>query len=56
MANALKITQSEVSTFERGERRLDVVQLRAYCHVIEEPLSEIVIEWERRIVRPRQSK
>ena len=38
LADRLGITQSEVSKFERGERALDVVRLRAW-------LRALGIEW-----------
>jgi transcriptional regulator with XRE-family HTH domain len=34
VAKSLKRTQSVVSKCERGERRLDVIELRAYCNGI----------------------
>ena len=40
LAARLGITQSEVSKFERGERALDVLRLRAW-------LNALGIEWTR---------
>ena len=34
LAHKLKRNQSFVSKYERGERRVDVVELRAVCHAI----------------------
>lgn len=34
LATALKTTQSLVSKAERGERRLDVLELRAWCRAL----------------------
>jgi transcriptional regulator with XRE-family HTH domain len=34
LAKRLKETQSEISKFERGERRLDMVQLRIWCRAL----------------------
>jgi transcriptional regulator with XRE-family HTH domain len=34
LAQRLGITQSEVSKFERGERALDVLRLRAWLHAL----------------------
>ena len=34
LAARLAITQSEVSKFERGERALDVLRLRAWLHAL----------------------
>jgi transcriptional regulator with XRE-family HTH domain len=37
LAERLGETQSFVSKVERGERRLDVVELRAFCRALEVP-------------------
>ena len=42
VAGRLKETQSFVSKCERGERRLDVIELRAYCAAIALPLKGFV--------------
>src|SRR4029079_1742480 len=34
LGDRLRITQSEVSKFERGERTLDVLRLRAWLHAL----------------------
>jgi transcriptional regulator with XRE-family HTH domain len=34
LAKRLDETQSFISKCERGERRIDVVELRAFCHVL----------------------
>jgi transcriptional regulator with XRE-family HTH domain len=34
LAKRLKETQSEISKFERGERRMDLVQLRRWCEAL----------------------
>lgn len=47
LANALKQTQSYVSKVERGECRLDLVQLRAFCHAVATTLPSFVEEYER---------
>jgi transcriptional regulator with XRE-family HTH domain len=46
-------TQSHVSKCERGERRIDLVQLRVFCRAIGIPLSEFVSRFERRIARSK---
>jgi transcriptional regulator with XRE-family HTH domain len=39
LANQLGVTQAEISKFERGERRLDILQLRAWLQVFGMPLA-----------------
>jgi transcriptional regulator with XRE-family HTH domain len=46
VAAALDETQSYVSKCERGERRLDLVQLRAFCKAIELELPRFVAAFE----------
>jgi transcriptional regulator with XRE-family HTH domain len=42
LAARLGETQSFVSKCERGERRLDILELRAFCLAIGTPLSDFV--------------
>lgn len=42
VAERLGKTQSFVSKVERGERRLDVMELRAFCSALEIPLLKFV--------------
>lgn len=49
LADRLEETQSFISKCERGERRLDLVQLRAFCTAMGVPLKQFVGEFERRI-------
>lgn len=46
MAFALKTTQSFVSKCERGERRLDVVELRSWCSVLGITMQNFVACYE----------
>jgi len=46
LAAALGETQSFVSKCERGERRLDLVQLRTFCEAIGVKLKDFVAEFE----------
>jgi DNA-binding transcriptional regulator YiaG len=48
-AKKLGQSQSFVSKCERGERRLDVVQLRTICKVLGTSLTEFAEEFERRL-------
>lgn len=47
LAERLSQTQSWVSRCERGERRLDIVEVRAFCRALGTPLAEFVREFER---------
>ncbi len=41
-AKRLQQSQSFVSKVERGDRRLDIVQLRTICHILGQTLPEFV--------------
>lgn len=49
MAEGLDTTQSVVSKLERGERRLDVVQLLAFCQLLGITMTQFIEEFERRL-------
>ncbi len=49
LAQRLGQTQSFVSKVERGERRLDVVELRWFCDAMGVPLVEFVDRFEREL-------
>ncbi len=49
LAERLGQTQSFVSKCERGERRLDLVEVRAFCKALGLSFPEFVAEVERRI-------
>ncbi len=53
LAKRLSETQSQISKWERGERRIDLVQLRTFCQVIGVPLLEFVAEFDRRVAKRR---
>ena len=46
LARKLRMTQSTVSKCERGERRLDIIELRRWCRVIGCALPEFVAKLE----------
>jgi len=50
LAARLDLTQSIVGKCERGERRLDVIELREWCSAIGLSLNELVSELETAIV------
>lgn len=49
LAKRLGETQSFVSKCERGERRLDVVELRAWCRALGTTLAEFSRNLERKL-------
>jgi len=53
LAEKLSETQSQISKWERGERRIDLVQLRTFCQVIGVSLSEFVAEFDKRVSKRR---
>lgn len=54
LARRIDETQSYVSKCERGERRLDLVQLRILCRAIGITLTDFVKEFERLTARSRR--
>jgi transcriptional regulator with XRE-family HTH domain len=46
LAEKIGETQSYVSKVERGERRLDLVQLQAFCRAMKVTLGTFVAEFE----------
>jgi transcriptional regulator with XRE-family HTH domain len=55
LAESLGITQSFVSKIERGERVVDVIQLREICHCLGTTLTKFVIKLERQLQKPPPS-
>ena len=49
LANKLGVTQSYVSKVERGERLLDVIQLREFCKALDTDLIMFVKKLEKRL-------
>lgn len=49
LAEALGQSQSFVSKVERGERRLDIIQLRTLCETLGLTLAEFVDQLEKEI-------
>lgn len=49
LAKRLKLSQSFVSKVERGDRRLDVVQLRTICRHLGSTLAEFVTTLEEEL-------
>jgi transcriptional regulator with XRE-family HTH domain len=51
LAKRLKESQSEISKFERGERRLDLVQLRRWCRALGVGLPDFVRAFDEALSR-----
>ena len=51
LAKKLRQSQSFVSKCERGEDRLDVVQLRSICRALGTTLPSFIKKYERRLKR-----
>ena len=49
LANKLAITQSLLSKMERGDRRIDIVELRALCTAIGLDLEDFVQRLDREL-------
>jgi transcriptional regulator with XRE-family HTH domain len=47
LAEKLNQTQSFISKCERGERRIDVVELRGFCLALGIPVEEFIRELEK---------
>lgn len=54
MATRLNATQSFVSKCERGERRLDVVELRFWCASLGTPFQALLRKFDRECKRLTQ--
>jgi transcriptional regulator with XRE-family HTH domain len=51
IAARLETTQSIISKCERGERRLDIVELKAWCQALGISLPVFIAEFEKAIDR-----
>ena len=52
VASRLNTSQSFVSKCERGERRLDIVELRSWCDALGIPFRDFVRGFDRAADRP----
>ena len=55
LAKRLDETQSFVSKCERGERRIDVVELREFCRALGIPFSEFTRRLDASMARKRSA-
>jgi transcriptional regulator with XRE-family HTH domain len=46
LAKMLGVTQARVSKYEQGERRIDMLELKAVCDAISLPLTEFARRFE----------
>ena len=53
LAELLKMTQSSISKVERGERRLDVIELHAWCQVLGTPFRTMMSDLDKRLSQLR---
>jgi len=49
LADALGMPQSMISKLEVGERRLDVLELRKICTVLEISISDFILRFEKEL-------
>ena len=56
LVEALGMTQTYASEAERGIRRLDMVQVRDWCHATGTTLPALIKEFERRLADPAYAK
>jgi transcriptional regulator with XRE-family HTH domain len=49
MAERIEQTQSFVSRCERGERRIDIIELRVFCQAIGVPITDFIAQLEEAI-------
>lgn len=49
LARRVGETQSFISKCERGERRLDIIELRTFCRALGQPFVGFIKQLERRL-------
>ena len=49
IANRLSATQTFISKCERGERRIDVIELHSWCTAMETTMAEFVSKLEKKL-------
>ncbi|MBK8793929.1 MAG: helix-turn-helix transcriptional regulator [Holophaga sp.] len=54
IATRLETTQSIVSKSERGERRLDVLELRRWCIGLGVPFADFMVEFELALAKGKK--
>jgi transcriptional regulator with XRE-family HTH domain len=56
LAERIGETQSHLSKMERGEVRLDLIQMWTICHALGTTLSKLVTELEKRLAAANRRK
>jgi transcriptional regulator with XRE-family HTH domain len=51
LAEAIDEDQSFISKYERGQRRLDLIQVRSICHELGVSLQDFVSRFEQELTR-----
>lgn len=54
LAERIGWTQTQISKCERGERRLDLIETRRWCHALGTSFPDFVTELERRLPSPKK--
>lgn len=54
IADQLNKPQSYVSKCQSGERRMDIVEIHAFCVAMNKPVDEFVREWAIIVKRPKR--
>ncbi len=54
LAERLGLTQSTVSKCERGERRIDVIELRAWCAALRISFPAFIAKLDRALTKSRK--
>lgn len=54
LAKRLGVSQSTVSKCERGERRIDVIELRAWCAALRVSFPAFIAELDRALTKKRK--
>lgn len=55
LATRMNTTQTFISKCERGERRLDIVELKLWCNAISVPFAEFASQFEDASSKRRQA-
>ena len=56
VAQRLGKPQSYISKCQSGERRMDLVEIRAFCQAINKPLAEFIEEYDQIIQKVEKQK
>jgi transcriptional regulator with XRE-family HTH domain len=56
LAELLGETQTFVSKCERGERRLDIVEVRAFCTALGVSFSSFVAQFDKLLTEPKSKR